>query len=205
MKQILTIVVFILGAFAMSVANAFAQDVPASSAPEVTVMAGSAALPKIKPTYAAVVDFNYILRECSASKSVASQLDALRRQYRDEMESQEEELKKAQEEWKKLKLVLDKDALIERRKEFEEKVSMLQKSVQHKKRQLDLGYENAMVAVRHHITAAVASVAEDVGANVILSKTSVIIAGRELEITQQVLDRVNRDFPAVDVVIEEIE
>lgn len=191
-KTLQKICVFFL-AFVALATNAFAQQAPVNQGePD-----------QLPAAYIAVVDYNYVIRESLAAKSVALKLEELRKQYRSDMQLQEQELKEAQEEWNELRTVLDKEALVERRKEFEVKFMTLQQTVQQKKRELDLGFEGAMLQVKRKVTESVAVVAEQVGANLVLSKKSVVIAGRELDITQYVLDDVNKKFPTVEVVLGE--
>ncbi len=99
--------------------------------------AESARAQQLPPTVAAVIDYQRILREASAARSIREQIEQRRSAYQDEISEEEQRLQEADQAFAKQRSLLTPEALAERRREFEQEVVEVQRLVQERRRELD--------------------------------------------------------------------
>lgn len=169
------------------------------------IMAGirpSLGATELEPPTIAVVDMQALLRDSEAARSIQEQLDAQREIYQREIGQQEEELRRAEQELAQQRTVLSPEAFAERRRDFERRMVELQRRAQEGKRALDKAYAESMTTVRDTLLQIIADVAAERNANIVLAKQQVVIVERSLDLTQQVMDRLNEALREVAVSIE---
>src|SRR3546814_13170069 len=89
-----------------------------------------AASAQIEPPTIVVVDFQGIIRDCVAAKSVQSQIDKLRASYQEEFVDIEEQLRAAEAELGEDRNTLSDEAFLQRRRPFERSVTEAQRKAQ---------------------------------------------------------------------------
>ena len=149
----------------------------------------------------AVVDVQSILQEAAASKSIQKQLDTQRQTYQNEISKQEEKLRAAEQELNRQRAILSADAFAQKRREFEQQVADVQRSVQGRKRMLDQAFNESMSKVRDTLLDVVADVAGEQKATLVLAKQQVVIVEKSLDLTASVLERLNKKLPTVPVIL----
>ncbi len=157
---------------------------------------------ELKAPVIAVVDVQMILQQSAASQSIRAAIAVQRETYAREIAEQETQLRDAEQALALDRATLGEQAFIERRREFERRITDVQRAAQRRKQALDQAFNRAMTTVRQTLLETVAAVAQDSGANVVLSKQQVIIIEKTLDITSVVLERLNRALPEVAVEIE---
>ncbi|MGQ0674934.1 MAG: OmpH family outer membrane protein [Rhodospirillales bacterium] len=170
---------------------------PAAAAPAAGPAAGA---PLIAPVVA-VVDIDRIRESSNASKSVRDQLEKHRGAFQDEISKQENELRNAEQELNKQRTVLSPEAFNQRRLQFEQRVSEVQRQVQARRRQLESAMATSMTEVNRAVVDAVQEVATAHGANLVLPKSQIILVDKAMEVTEEVLVMVNKKLPAVKVTL----
>lgn len=149
-----------------------------------------------------VVDVQMILRNSKASKSVRPQVEKLRKDYQDSVREREAELRKASQELQRQRAILSPQAFAKRRGAYEERARKAQVDFQNRKRRLDDAYSTAMRAVHRSMVIAAAKIAEEREFDVVLPKSLVLLADQKLDITTEVLRRVDETLPSIKVSVK---
>ncbi len=159
------------------------------------------ALAELPASVVAVVDVQFILQEAAASRSIQKQLEAQRETYQNEISKQEDRLRAVEQELNRQRSVLSPDDFAQKRREFEQQVADVQRTVQARKRVLDQAFNESMTKVRDTVLQIVTEVAGEQKATLVLAKQQVVLAEKSLDLTSAVLERVNRKLPTVPVTV----
>jgi outer membrane protein len=167
------------------------------------LMAGQprVALAELPASVVAVVDVQLILQESAASKSIQKQLEAQRETYQNEISKQEDRLRAVEQELNRQRSVLSPDDFGQKRREFEQQVADVQRTVQARKRVLDQAFNESMTKLRDAVLQIVTEVAGEQKATLVLAKQQVVLAEKSLDLTSAVLDRLNKKIPSVPVTV----
>ncbi len=179
---------------------AFAQEAPkpdAAKPAEATKPADAAKAAELKAPLIAVIDVQKVMQESNASKSITKSFEALRDTYQKEISGLEDKLRKGEDELRKQQTVLSPDALANKRRDFEKQVADVQKTVQTRKRVLETTLNDAMAVVHKTMVEVVADVARERGANLVLARQQFVLVDTQLDVTDTVMDRVNKKLPQV--------
>jgi outer membrane protein len=159
------------------------------------------ALAELPASVVAVVDVQFILQEAAASKNIQKQLEVQRETYQNEISKQEDRLRAVEQELNRQRSVLSPDEFAQKRREFEQQVADVQRTVQARKRVLDQAFNESMTKVRDTVLQMVTEVAGEQKATLVLAKQQVVLAEKSLDLTSAVLERVNRKLPTVPVTV----
>jgi Skp family chaperone for outer membrane proteins len=147
----------------------------------------------------AVVDIQRVLRESAASKSIQGQIEKQRAAYQQEITKQENELRTAEQELNRQRTLVSPEAFNERRRQFEQRVGNLQRDVQNRKRELDKSFSTAMRTVENSLRQIIEQLVTERKLTLVLIKTQTVFSAPELELTDEVMKRLNAKLPSVKV------
>lgn len=147
----------------------------------------------------AVVNIQQIMREATAAKSVREQLESKQKSFQADITKKEEALQKEDQELAKQQSVLSKSAFAEKAKAFRAKATEVQKEVQAKKALLDSGFEHALNDIQKSVNEIIADLAKEKGFTLALPSSQVLYADEKMDISKEVLDRLNKKLPKLDV------
>ena len=156
-----------------------------------------AAAQKLPTTIAAVIDYQRILRDAAAARSIREQIEARRKAYQEEISKEEQRLHEADKEFAKQRSVLSAEAFAEKRREFEQDVAEVQRMVQERRRELDRMSAAALNEVKEALIDIVTSIAEERGFNLVLPSSEVLFFSRSLDLTEEVLAKLDARLPQV--------
>jgi outer membrane protein len=156
-----------------------------------------AAAQKLPTTVAAVIDYQRILRDAAAARSIREQIEARRKAYQEEISKEEQRLHAADKEFAKQRSVLSPEAFAEKRREFEQDVAEVQRMVQNRRRELDRMSAAALNEVKEALIEIVTSIAEDRGFNLVLPSSELLFFSRSLDLTEEVLAKLDARLPQV--------
>jgi Skp family chaperone for outer membrane proteins len=156
-----------------------------------------AAAQKLPTTIAAVIDYQRILRDAAAARSIREQIEARRKAYQEEISKEEQRLHEADKEFAKQRSVLSTEAFAEKRREFELDVAEVQRMVQERRRELDRMSAAALNEVKEALIEIVTSIAEERGFNLVLPSSEVLFFARSLDLTEEVLAKLDARLPQV--------
>lgn len=150
-------------------------------------------------TKAAVIDIERVRRSAAAMKAIQSQVGSYVSAYRAETEKEEQEIRNTQEELARKRTGLSPEAFNEEKRRLEERLAGAQGRVQQRRQSLDRVTNAAMQQVQEMLGQIVAEIARERQLVLILRKDDVVYFANELEITDEVLSRLDRRLPTVRI------
>ncbi len=154
----------------------------------------------VVPLQIAILDVDRVFQEAAvvtaARDHIRSALDA----YRAETQVEEEEIRAIQRELEGRREELSEDAYEQQRRKLERRLLRAQAVVQERKRSLDQTHLQVMGRVQGALNRIVADIANERSLALILRKDLTVISARSLEITDEVLVRLNEVLPDFETV-----
>lgn len=147
----------------------------------------------------AVIDIERVRRAAAAMKSIQSQVGSYVSAYRAETEKEEQEIRSTQEELARKRTGLSPEAFNDEKRRLEERLAAAQGRVQQRRQSLDRVTSAAMQQVQDALAEIVAEIAMERHLVLILRKDNVVYFANELEITNEVLGRLDRRLPTVAI------
>jgi Skp family chaperone for outer membrane proteins len=154
---------------------------------------------KLPPTVAAVIDYQRILRDAAAARSIRGQIEVRRKAYQEEISKEEQRLHEADKEFAKQRSLLTAEAFTEKRREFEQEVAEVQRLVQERRRELDNVAAVALNQVKEALIEVVTNIADERGFNLVLPSSEVLFFARRIDLTEEVLAKLDSRLPDVRV------
>lgn len=154
---------------------------------------------QLPPAVAAVIDYQRILRDAAAARSIREQIENRRKDYQDEISKEEHRLYEADKAFAKQRSLLTPEAFEDKRRAFEEDVSEVQRMVQERRRELDRVAEIALNEVKTALIEIVTGMAEERGFNLVLPSSEVLFFARKIDLTEDVLAELDAMLPDVEV------
>jgi Skp family chaperone for outer membrane proteins len=148
---------------------------------------------------ALVVDVQRVLDESEAAKSVQKQLSSHRTKFQSETEKEENQLRKAEQSLDKAHAKLTADAYTEREQKLRQQILTVERQVSVRRKYLDQSFTEGMNVVHDKFLAIVQIVAREKNANLVLVKQQILWSDKALDVTDEVLARLNKALPQVMV------
>jgi Skp family chaperone for outer membrane proteins len=146
-----------------------------------------------------IIDIQRILRESLAAMSVRGQLEERRTTLRDEFAGLEEELRAAEQALTRQQTVLSDEAFREKRQAYERRVGEAQQKFDASRRELDEAFQQALKEIQVGMSQVAEGLAMEMDADLVLPKSQVMFVNADLDITDHVLKRLDKQLPAVTV------
>jgi outer membrane protein len=150
------------------------------------------------------VDVQQILRDSLVAKDVQAQMDQRTDRYTKEVTDQENELQKTQEELEKERSTLAPDAFNSKMRDFQRRYDALDNRVQATRQALQQSYNDAMTKVETTALQIISDIAVERKANLVVAKAAVLFEAPELDITQEVIKRLDVKLPQVQLAAPQI-
>jgi len=154
---------------------------------------------KMPAPIVAVVDVQKILEQSLAAKSVQKQLETRRSKFQSEIEGEENGLRQAEQELSKSRDQLAADIYADREQQLRQRFLVVERHVQARRKVLDQAFTDSMNAVRTALEDIVGALAKERGVNLVLVKQPVLWVDPPLDITDEVLARLNAKLPEVAI------
>ena len=154
---------------------------------------------KLPPAVAAVIDYQRVLREAKAAKSISDQLEARRKLYQDQIAKEEQKPQDADKELAKQRGVLSAEALGAKREDLQKRAAELQKLVNDKRRQLGSVSSAALNDVRNAMLQVVGDLSGEHGFNLVLPSNTVLMFAPKIDMTDEVIKRLDEALPSVKI------
>ena len=172
------------GALATIVSNAMPFDVSAKEIP---------------PARVVILEYQHVMSESAAAIDIKAQIEKQRLFYRDEMNKHEQELRAAEQEILRQSNTLSREALAQMRRELRAGVTDMRRGAQAHKRELDQAYRHGMNEVERAIAFIITELAKEKGFNLVLPHARVMFLYNDLNITDEVMSRINARLSSVKV------
>ena len=164
-----------------------------------TVMLSVSAWAANPPAVALVVDVQKILDESEAAKGVQKLLNTQRVQFQTETEKEENQLRVAEQDLGKAHARLSAEVYSDREQQLRQRFIAVERHVEVRRKLLDQSFTDAMNVVRDNLLNIVQVVAKERGANLVLVKQQILWMDKSLDVTDEVLARLNKALPQVTI------
>ena len=147
----------------------------------------------------AVIDTEVIRRKSRAFKDIGAQIAKYRKAIRADIQKEEEVLRGANEELARKRAILAPETFAEERRQFEERLVQVQRTVQKRKKDLERVAAEAVKKVEAVLNKIITDVANEQSLGLILRKNQTVLVANELDITPHVLKRLDTALPSLKV------
>lgn len=186
----------LMGLFMASPASVHAAG-DAAKQPAAKAAPASATVARI-----AVVDVQGLVASSKAGKSIQSQIEKQRDSFKTEFSSLEKDLADMQKKLAEDKSAKDSKEFEAKRKEFETKMMNANKLVQERRQALEQGANEAVLQLRKKIVEIVADIADQEKFTIVIGRQDVVLAEKDMDITEKVLARLDKDLPDVKLKLD---
>jgi outer membrane protein len=145
------------------------------------------------------VETRKVIESSMAHTDIMSQVQKKNEEFRDEVQKSEAILKKKYQELETKKNALSQDAVDKKNEEISKEVAELQKKSYGQHSSLEDAYRNATQLVVDKANEIVKQHAEKNGYNAILEKAAAVYSDNSLDVTDIVLESLNKSLPKVEV------
>ncbi len=145
----------------------------------------------------AVLDVEKVLNDSLAGKSIQAQLSSRREAFQKEFSSRENNLVSAERSLIEKKADMSADNFAAKRKEFETQLLETRNLFQKRRNALDKGLSAALADLRKNVIEVAAKVADEGKHEIVLTRNSVVIVQKEMDITEAVLARLNSKIQSI--------
>ena len=159
---------------------------------------------ELEPVSLAVIDFRGVLAKSEAARNIRSAVDEKRQELRKYFLEVENSLRDEQKNLSKKRSIVTAEAFEKRARKLKEKAQSAQKLAQTSNQKLKKSFDQAMDKVQKELLRIVAEVAEESGVGVVLFRSAIVIAVKKLDISKEVLKRLNKKLPDVKVRFETV-
>lgn len=139
------------------------------------------------------------LDRSDALKSIISQVEKKRNEIQKEMTTYETQLKEEDKKLAEEQKKLSEKEFTTKRQAFERKVHEVQEKLELRRVQMELAVEEAKKKVLEVFLKVADEVKNEVGANIVIYKETIVTADNSFDLSTQVLERLNKTLPTVQV------
>lgn len=147
----------------------------------------------------AIVDVHAILEKAIAVQDIKKSIDKISESLQKEMTAKEIELKKKEEEIIKKRSTLTGDSFEKEVVAFNKKASEAQQAMQKKKVKLEQAHAEAIAKVHDTTIEIIHNLSKEYGFNVAIPSSHVLYAKEDLNITAEVITKLNEKLKTVPV------
>jgi len=138
-----------------------------------------------------VVDVQKLLTKSAAAQNIQGQVKTRREKLQSEFTTYEEELRSNEKSLVEQRSTLSPEAFAKKRQEFEKELVEKQRLVQGKKRALEEAVIKSTALLRGEIATIVAALSAQNNYDIVLTRQSVVIAAKSVDITDNVMTQLN--------------
>lgn len=146
-----------------------------------------------------IIDTQKIMEKTKAIEGLRNQLNEKAEVFKKDSSKKEEYFKKKFEELDSKKNVLSKDAYEKKAKSLNEEFAEAQKKVQQDRSSLDKVYADAIKVFEENLDVVIKEVASSEKILVILPKMQTLYSDDSLDITEKVLEKINKRLTKINV------
>lgn len=152
-----------------------------------------------------IVDIQQAQRESMPGKALAAQRDKYQQNFQAEFNAARQSLQRSDQDLAKQKGTMPQEAYDQKVKALELQVVAFQNRTQMAVRALEKSTDSAMAELMNAILTVTGEIAAEMGANLVLPKQQVVLHEPRMDVTAQVIERLNKRLPAVNFPIPEVD
>lgn len=147
----------------------------------------------------AVLNIQEIMRDSLAAKSIRQKLEDKQKSFQAEMSAKEQDLQEKERNLAKQRSVLAPEEFEKKVKEFRDQATQAQRDVQNKRAQLDKAFADALADIQKSVVGIVEDMSKEHQFTAVIPTSQLLYANPELDITSEVLQKLNKELPSVTV------
>ncbi len=146
-----------------------------------------------------IVDSVQVVRESKAGKDIQAQIEKEMSDYSKRVSQQENDLKKTRDDLEGQRTSMAPDIFTGKMRDWQQRYETLDRNVQNKHQALQQSYQEALAKVDAVELQIIQDVAKEHKANLVLTKAAVIFEADGLDVTNEIISRLDATLPAVPV------
>ena len=150
----------------------------------------------------AIVDIQSILRDSLSSKEARKKMDAIALQEQSRIASEENKLRKEDQELQQQRSILAPDVYLQRQQKLQKEIRKLQKRSRNLNQVLDKSFRRTINKIQIVLLDELRKLTQELNINMILPRSQIVIAVDDFEITDLALQRLNKRLPSIDLKLE---
>lgn len=147
----------------------------------------------------AIVDFPAVVRDSLAMTAVRRQVDGLQQTHESEVRSREQRLRDLDQSLAAQRDALGQEAFEQKRREFEREFVVARNAVQERQQRMERAYAAALREIEKKIIDVTFEIAREQDIAIVFGRNAIVIAETSFDISDQVLNRLDRELPSVTV------
>jgi len=151
-----------------------------------------------------IIDVQKVLRMSLAAQKVRPQLEKMKISFRNKIDTSKDELKKTKKKLENERSILRPEVYAGKRKDFQRQVTVIQRRVHTLNRALDRALANAMGKIHKSIRKITLELAREKSLKFVVPKRMFIFFDPKLEITSEVMSRLNKEMPSIKLITPSI-
>ena len=167
------------------------------------LLVASPAMAQAQDGTIATVNIQQIMHDSTAAQSVRDQLEGKQKAFQAEITKKQDTLQKEKAELDKKESVLAKAAFEAKERAFMSKVTKAREEMDNKKALLDNAFSRSLNQIQKSVTDIIADMAKEKGFMVAIPSSELLYGDSKLDITGEVLKRLNQKLPKLDVQFDE--
>jgi Skp family chaperone for outer membrane proteins len=153
-------------------------------------------------TSIAIVDLNLILSESKAAKDATKQFEIIQKNTEEEIIKSDKEMLEERNKLVEQQSVIAPEAFELKAKDYEKKLQNYQSEKQNKLRSLEGVLQNARNDILENVKPILEELSKELGVTVILEKNSVLLSATNMDITDDVIKKLNKELPKIKVSLD---
>ena len=153
-------------------------------------------------TSIAIVDLNLILSDSKAAKNATKQFEVLQKNTEDEIIASDKKMLEERNKLIEQQSIIAPEAFELKAKDYENKLQNYQVEKQNKLRKLEGVLQKARNEILENVKPILEELSKELGVTVILEKNSVLLSATNMDITENVIKKLNKELPKIKVSLD---
>ena len=153
-------------------------------------------------TSIAIVDLNLILSDSKAAKNATKQFEEIQKDTEDEIIVSDKKMLEERNKLIEQQSVIAPEAFELKAKDYEKKLQTHQVEKQNKLRKLEGVLQKARNEILENVKPILEELSKELGVTVILEKNSVLLSATNMDITENVIKKLNKELPKIKVSLD---
>ena len=153
-------------------------------------------------TSIAIVDLNLILSESKAAKGATKDFEKIQKDTESEIVESDKSMLEERNKLIEQQSVIAPEAFEVKAQDYEKKLQNYQSEKQNKLRKLENVLQTARNEILENVKPILEELSQELGVTVILEKNSVLLSATNMDITDEVIKKLNKQLPKIKVSLD---
>ncbi len=147
----------------------------------------------------AVIDTKKVLDSSQAMAQVNQRVLSMRTQFQQEFSQKEQQLIAQNQELFKQKTILSSEVFAQKKADLDKQAAIIRSEAKDRKNSLNQIHNSGLSQVKDQLDVIIKSIVEAKSYDVILAKNTIVYSANSLDITDEVVQKLNAALPAVSI------